>query len=411
MGRPGNSPAGGMPNGSARRLRGNGMRIPLIEHNEATEDVEDIIAAIRHAAARSEFVGGPHVERFEAAWANFCGTDNAIGVANGTDAIELTLLALGIGPGEEVLVPTNTFISTAEAVSAAGALPRFVDVDPTTLLATPDTLEAGRTGRTAAIIAVHLYGHPAGMDELSRYADRHGLALIEDASQAHGGILDTVEPHRAGSYGHAGCFSFYPGRNLGAWGDGGAVVTDDNSLARRIRSLANHGRGEERDQLRVVGRDSRLDAIQAAVLTRKLPHLDQENRQRRRLVQRYRTGLGPLADDLVQPTNPDASAWHLLVMRVGRRDSVRRMLHRAGIATGIHYPVPCHLTPAYARSGAVPLPVAEAAAHEVLSLPLWPRMPEAQVDRVVEELWRALSKPAPHRATNESRPPTQRARR
>ncbi|MGH3717111.1 MAG: DegT/DnrJ/EryC1/StrS family aminotransferase, partial [Micromonosporaceae bacterium] len=285
-----------------------------------------------------------------------------------------------------------------------GAEPRFVDVDQGTLLVTPETLEAGRTSRTAAVIAVHLYGHPADMDALSRYADQHGLALLEDAAQAHGAILDTPDPHRAGSYGVAGTFSFYPGKNFGAWGDGGAVVTDDEALATELRSLANHGRDADKHTHRVVGRNSRLDAVQAAVLSRKLPTLDAENRERRRIVERYRVALGPLAADLVEPVDPDASVWHLLVMRAGRRESLRKALARVGVDTGVHYPVPCHLTPAYAELPTPPLPVAEAAAGEVMSLPLWPGMSDQQVDRVVEQLWQALAKPAPSRLPRQWRP-------
>ncbi|MGH3738777.1 MAG: DegT/DnrJ/EryC1/StrS family aminotransferase, partial [Micromonosporaceae bacterium] len=212
---------------------------------------------------------------------------------------------------------------------------------------------------------------------------------------------------RAGSHGHAGTFSFYPGKNLGGWGDAGAVVTDDEQLAAEIRMLANHGRDDERNTHRRVGRNSRLDALQAAVLARKLPTLDSDNAARRRIVRRYRDSLGPLAEDLVWPADPDASVWHLLVMRVGRREALRRALSRAGIQTGVHYPVPCHLTPAYAQLRTGSLPVAEAAAGEVVSLPLWPRMTDAQVDRVVEELWLGLAKPAPSRTPHEWRPPVQ----
>ncbi|MGH3648630.1 MAG: DegT/DnrJ/EryC1/StrS family aminotransferase, partial [Micromonosporaceae bacterium] len=324
------------------------MRIPFNDLAAVHAPIlDDVLGDFRDIAGGSGFIGGAYVERFEESFAAYCGTRYAVGVANGTDAIELTLRALDIGRGDEVLVPANTFIATAEAVTAAGALPRFVDVDPDTLLVTPETLEAGRTARTVAVIAVHLYGHPADLDAIGRYADRHDLALLEDSAQAHGALLDVpgaarrhqAGPRRAGSYGRAGTFSFYPGKNLGAWGDGGAVVTDDAELAAELRVLANHGRDTERDSHRRVGRNSRLDALQAAVLHRKLATLDADNAARRRIVARYRAALGPLAEDLVQPTDPDASVWHLLVLRAGRRDALRRTLSRAGIATGLHYPV------------------------------------------------------------------------
>lgn len=348
--------------------------------------------AWRDVRSTGAFVGGPAVERFEADWAAFCGTAHAVGVANGTDALQLVLRALGLGPGDEVLVPANTFVATAAAVVLAGATPRFVDVDPDTLLLTADIAEAAVTPRTAAILAVHLYGQPADMDALRRVAARAGLALVEDAAQAHGA---TWRGRSAGSLGRAGCFSFYPGKNLGALGDAGAVTTDDAALAARVRSLGNHGRAAASKHLHEhVGTNSRLDGLQAAVLSAKLPRLRAWTAARRRVVARYRQELAGSPVRLVAEAADAVSAWHLAVVRVADRDAVRDALDEAGIGTGVHYPVPCHRQEAFAAlAGGLRLPVAERAAGEILSLPLSPHTTDAQVDRVCAAL-RAAAPPA-----------------
>lgn len=340
----------------------------------------EVLEVIAHAIDRSSFIGGPLVERFEEQWARYCGVSHAIGVANGTDALMLAFRGLGIGPGDEVLVPTNTFVATAEAVLAAGATPVFVDVRDDTLLLDLDDAATQVGSRTAAVIAVHLYGQPADMDAVSAFAGRHGLALVEDAAQAHGA---TWKGQPAGSSGQAGCFSFYPGKNLGAFGDAGAIVTDDGGLARRARSLGDHGRSAGSKHLHVaVGVNSRLDALQAAVLSAKLRFLDEWTGQRRRVAARYRAGLEGTSVQPVTQAPGSASAFHLQVVRTAHRDALVEALAHRGISTGIHYPVPCHLQPAFAEHRTRPLPVAETAAREIVSLPLSPSLDDSSVDRV-----------------------------
>jgi len=291
----------------------------------------------------------------------------------------LTLRALGIGAGDEVIVPTNSFIATAEAVVLAGATPRFVDVDPDTLLVTADTIAPAVNARTAAIIAVELYGNVPAMDEIARLARAERLALVEDAAQAHG---STWRGRRAGSFGVAGCFSFYPGKNLGAFGDGGAVVTDDAELAERIRSMGNHGRLAGASQVHaLVGTNSRLDTLQAAVLSAKLPRLDEWNRARRAVVAAYRRLLAP-AIGMVAVHDGVQSAFHQCVVRVPDRDRAQADLQRRGIRTSTHYRIPCHLQGPYRTFAPDPLPTAEGAAGEILSLPLFPHITERQVEHV-----------------------------
>ena len=360
-------------------------KVPFLDLTAMSRDVEEALDVVWLQAKRSSsFIGGPLVERFEREWAAYCGRDHAVGVANGTDALELTLRALNIGPGDEVIVPANTFIATAEAVVLAGATPRFADVDPGTLLATPDSLAAALTTRTVGIIIVELFGNVPRMDEIGRFARGNGLALIEDAAQAHGA---TWRGTRIGSFGVASCFSFYPGKNLGAFGDGGAVVTDDPLIAERIRSLADHGRaGHSRYLHPRVGRNSRLDALQAAVLSVKLSKLDEWNDQRRAAMDLYRRHLAP---DLVRRVElePDTqSAHHLNVVRLPDRDGIREALGRLQIETGIHYPVPCHLQEGYLGYALEPLPNAEHAAAEILSLPMFPHLSDEQIRYVCDRL-------------------------
>jgi dTDP-4-amino-4,6-dideoxygalactose transaminase len=329
------------------------------------------------------FVGGPEVERFEESFAAYCETTACVGVANGTDALELILAGLGIGPGDEVIVPTNTFIATAEAVCAVGARPRFVDVLPDTLLVDPDAVAAAAGPATAAVIAVHLFGQMADLDALFPVARRHGLVMIEDASQAHGARL---RGRRAGSVGAAAAFSFYPGKNLGALGDGGAVVTQDTELAARIRQRADHGRAPaDRHRYDQRGRNSRLDTLQAAMLSVKLAGLDSANLARRGAMDRYRRQLPPSCRPVT--THPAAeSVHHLAVIRVEDRSAVTAALERHRIGWGLHYPIPCHRQPAYLEF-AESLPVAEKAAEQILSLPMYPMITDAQVDRVCEAMW------------------------
>jgi dTDP-4-amino-4,6-dideoxygalactose transaminase len=309
-------------------------------------------------------------------------------VANGTDALHLTLRALGIGAGDEVVVPTNTFVATAEAVVLAGATPRFADVDPGTLLLTADSLQAALTPRTQAVIVVHLYGQVPDMDAIGRVAASAGLVVVEDAAQAHGA---TWRGRPAGSLGRAGCFSFYPGKNLGAAGDAGAIVTDDPVVAERLRSLRDHGRaaGSHHDHQR-VGTTSRLDALQAVVLSAKLRRLPAWTEARRRLARAYRDQLDDGPVQLVEEHPNARSVHHLLVAKVPGRELVRQRLRDAGIDTGLHYPTPCHLLGPYRQYAHGPLPVAERAAGQIVSLPLFPHMTDEQVARVCTELRRSL---------------------
>jgi dTDP-4-amino-4,6-dideoxygalactose transaminase len=344
----------------------------------------DIDAAIARVIANTSFIMGPEVRAFEDAFAAYCQARYAVGVSSGTAAIELTLRALGVGPGDQVITTPFTFIATAEAISATGATPVFADIDPATYNLNPAAVDAAITPRTRALLPVHLYGQPADITALAAIARRHGLALIEDAAQAHGA---EVNGRRVGSLGHAACFSFYPGKNLGAYGDGGAVTTDDEALAGRLRKLRDHGRVSKyvHDEL---GYGHRLDAMQAAILGAKLPHLDAANATRRRLAARYDELLAD--SDLVLPFVPEgvAPVWHLYVVRTPRRDDVLASLKAQGIEAGIHYPLPLHLQPAYRSLGQGPgsFPVAEAAAQQVLSLPLFPEMTDEQQERVAAAL-------------------------
>lgn len=342
--------------------------------------------------ATSGFIGGPLVDEFEASWADYCGRRHAVGVANGTDAIALALKAFNVGPGDEVLVPSNTFIASAEGVVMAGATPVFVDVDPHSLLVDVELLDAAVTQRTVAVLVVHLYGHIPDMDAISAFAKARGLLVIEDAAQAHGA---TWNGRPAGSFGAAATFSFYPGKNLGAFGDGGAVVLDDDDATATIRSLAFHGRDVDDRYLHpLLGINSRLDALQAGILSVKLAHLDEWTAERRRVADRYLQALTEaapeIADAVVRPNAGCESAWHLFVVRVTERDRVRSELGAAGIESGIHYPVPCHRQGAFAGGQVLSLPVAERAGSTVLSLPMFPHLTDSQVDRAAAALVSAV---------------------
>jgi dTDP-4-amino-4,6-dideoxygalactose transaminase len=340
---------------------------------------EELGLAWKSVLTHGRYVAGPEVEVFEAEFASFCGTASCVGVGNGTDALELIFAGLGIGPGDEVIVPANTFVATAEAVCRAGARPRFVDVLPDTLEMDPDAVSAAVNPGTAAVVAVHLFGQTPDMGRLLDLTRRHGLALIEDAAQAHGAGF---AGRRAGSLGHAAAFSFYPGKNLGALGDGGAVVSGDTSLTARIRSLANHGRaGSGRHHHDQRGRNSRLDTLQAAVLSAKLRHLDAHNAMRRTLMSRYREGL-PDACVLLAEHPLAEPVYHLAVVRVPRREAAIDALDAAGIGWGLHYPVPCHRQPAFRDFADGVLPVTECAAGRILSLPMSPTLTPAHVERV-----------------------------
>ena len=358
--------------------------VPFLDLATAVESMrDDLDTAWKSVLTHARFVGGPEFDEFEAAFAAYCETRFCVGVGNGTDALELILTALGIGVGDEVIVPTNTFVATAEAVCTVGARPRFVDVLPDTLQIDPDAAQAAVGPHTAAIIAVHLFGHMADVVHLSEVALRHDIALIEDAAQAHGARFGG---RRAGSVGVAAGFSFYPGKNLGALGDAGAVVSDDAELIATIRTLANHGRAAGNHHLHGArGRNSRLDTLQAAVLGIKLRRLDEENAHRRALMEMYRDRL-PVDVRAVVDHPLGEAVHHLAVVQVPDRATASAALDAAGVGWGIHYPVPCHRQPAFAEFADGPLPVAERAAEHILSLPMFPALTTAQVQRVCDVL-------------------------
>jgi dTDP-4-amino-4,6-dideoxygalactose transaminase len=364
--------------------------IPFTDLAAMTRDVRaDVEQAWARLLRSSRFIGGEAVEDFEQAWASYCGVPYAVGVGSGTDALLLTLRALHIGVGDDVIVPANTFIASAEAVVLAGATPVFADVSPDTLLMMPPQLEAAITPRTAAVIVVHLYGQMPDMDALSRSASRAGIVLIEDAAQAHGASWCG---RRAGSIGRAGCFSFYSTKNLGAFGDAGAVVTADAELAARIRSLGDHGRSRRsRYDHELIGTNSRLDALQAVVLNAKLPWLDAWTEARRSIAARYRAAFdGGGAARLVAEQPGSGGAYHLAVAKVPDRAGLRQRLAAVGIDTQIHYPIPCHQQAPYRHFTTLPIPVAERSASEVLSLPIFPHMSDAMVTRVCDAIGDAL---------------------
>jgi dTDP-4-amino-4,6-dideoxygalactose transaminase len=309
-------------------------------------------------------------------------------VANGTDALTLALRAWGVGPGDEVVTVANTFIATGEAILLCGARPVFVDVDPETFTMDPGRVERALSPRTRVIVPVHVYGHPADMGPILEVAERRGLRVLEDAAQAHGA---TLHGRRAGGLGHAACFSFYPSKNLGAYGDAGMVTSDDAAFIACVRRLGNHGAGTHRYDNVVAGTNSRLDALQAAILRVKLRHLDQWNEERRRRVEAYSRALEG-AEGLVLPRERAGarSAWHLYTLRARRRDPLRAHLEAQGIATAVHYPRPIHLQPAMSAAGGRPgdLPVSERLSEEVLSLPLYPELPLEAVERIAVEVRR-----------------------
>ena len=294
-------------------------------------------AAWNDALCDSAFVGGDAVATFEQRWADYCGVGHCIGVANGTDALELILAALGVGPGDEVIVPANTFVATAEAVVASGAVPVFVDVDPDSLLVTAAAIAGAITPATRAAMVVHLYGQIPDLEAIAAVTEAARIHLVEDAAQAHGAVRSG---RRAGGFGIGAAFSFYPGKNLGALGDGGAVVTDDEELATEVRTLANHGRGHHLLHTH-RGRNSRLDGLQAAALDIKLDHLDRWNRHRRAIHELYRERLAGRVE-LVATLDGGEPVHHLEVIRVDDRDGLRSRLGQRGIQTGIHYAHPCH---------------------------------------------------------------------
>ena len=348
------------------------------QHRSLREDLWRVWDEVLDSAG---FIGGPPVQQFEKAFAAFCETKHAVGVGNGTDALLLALKALGIGRGDEVIVPANSFVATAAGVVHAGATPVFVDIDPRTYNIDVNQIENHISPQTKAIIPVHLYGQPADISPVLELAKLYGLKVIEDAAQAHGALY---HGRRAGSMGDAACFSFYPGKNLGACGDGGAVVTSDPDLAQSLRRLREHG-GLRKYEHDVVGYNSRLDSLQAAALHIKLGFLDQRNEMRRRHAESYRELLSDITG-IVTPfvLSGVTSVYHLYVIRVetGSRTDLQDYLKDHGVQTLIHYPIPIHRTRAFAEFRKHDCPIAEEYAERILSLPMYPELETSQLEYI-----------------------------
>jgi dTDP-4-amino-4,6-dideoxygalactose transaminase len=346
----------------------------------------EIDAAIRAVIDAGAFAGGPFVAKFEEEFAAYCGAKYAVGVGNGTDALWLALLALGIRPGDEVITVPSTFMATAEAITYCGATPVFVDIDERTYTMDPGLLEAAISPRTRAIIPVHLFGQPSDMDPILAIAHRHGLPVVEDACQAHGA---KYKGRKAGALSAAGCFSFYPGKNLGALGEAGAVVTSDPNLRQKVQTLRDHGQAKKYHH-DLVGWNARMDGIQAAVLSVKLRHLDLWNQRRREHARTYAQALAALNGNVVIPTEAPYAKhiYHVYALRLRERDRVLQALTERGIGCGIHYPIPVHLQEAYRSLGLQrgSYPVAERCADAFLSLPMFPELTDEQIALVAEAL-------------------------
>lgn len=367
--------------------------VPFLDLVSQQAEVADhVLSEWQRLFSEARFVGGPEVSAFEREFADYIGVAHSVGVANGTDALELAYRALGIGQGDEVILPVNTFIATAEAVTAVGATPVFVDVDDETLLIDPQAAEAAITERTRAIVPVHLFGQTAPVEELLPAAASRGIVIVEDAAQSQGA---TSVAGRAGALGTIAATSFYPGKNLGAAGDAGAIMTGDIALADFVRNFAAHGSSAKYVHDR-VGRNSRMDAIQSVVLSAKLRRLDAWNAARATAAARYAELLADLPGVRLPGTRPgNHDVWHLYVIRVEDRDRVISELASAGIGAGIHYPTPLHLTEAYAALGyrRGQFPVAERAADAILSLPMFPHLTGEQQERVVRAVGGAARVP------------------
>lgn len=370
------------------------MKVPFVDLQVQYRTLAgELDAAVRGVCERADFVLGEEVRQFESEFAAYVGVPHAVGVGSGLDALALALRAYGIGPGDEVITTANTFIATVLAILAVGARPVLVDVDPVTYNMSPAALLAAITSRTRAVMPVHLYGQPADMDPILAAARRHNLVVIEDAAQAHGAIY---RGRPAGSFGHAAAFSFYPGKNLGAYGDGGMVVTPDPGVAEKVRYLRNYGQRVKYHHV-VVGTNSRLDTVQAAILRVKLRYLDRWNAARRAHAAAYDAGLASLP--VVRPRVADGveHVFHLYVIQVDDRDRVQAALAEKGISTGIHYPIPVHLQQAVAELGyrEGQFPVTEAAAKRILSLPMYPELLPDQIQHVTYVLAQSIGAPSP----------------
>ena len=362
------------------------MKVPFLALGEQHKILKsEILPLISYALDEAAFIGGENVVKFEEEFAEFCKTSYCVGVSSGTDALRFALIAVGIGAGDDVITVPNTFIATTEAITQVGARPVFVDIDPITYNMDVSQLEGVVTDKTRAILPVHLYGQPADMDPILEIAERYRLAVIEDACQAHGALY---KGRRCGSLGDIGCFSFYPGKNLGACGEGGAVVTNDEELAEKVRMLRNHGQ-KERYIHEMEGYNGRLDAIQAGILRIKLKKLEKWNEARRQAASYYNEVLSDIS--FITPPKEAQYAkavYHLYVILAEKRDELRQFLYSKGIETGLHYPLPLHLQKAYEYLGYEKgaFPVAEEAAKRLLSLPVFPEITQGQIEYVADSI-------------------------
>ena len=365
--------------------------VPFVDLQAQLRSIRtEVDAAVGIVIDDASFILGPEVEQFEEEFAEFCEARHAVGVDSGTSALELALRALEVGPDDEVITLSNSFVASALAILHAGARPVLVDPDPVTRNMSAETVERALTPRTKVLMPVHMYGQPTDMHPLRELADRHGLAIVEDACQAHGARYRGV---RAGSLGDVAAFSFYPSKNLGCLGDGGAVVTSDHALAERLRLLRNYGQAAKNNSAS-VGYNKRLDELQAAVLRVKLRYLDEWNAARRELAQVYEKLLGPIEGIATPPHPADVEAvWHLYVVNVERRDEVRRRLGEEGVATGIHYPIPIHRQPAFDHLGYErgSLPVAERFSATNVSLPMYAELDPASAEHVAHTLRQVIA--------------------
>ena len=366
------------------------IQVPFLDLKAHHDPIRDeVMAALNEVIDANAFAGGKFVARFEEEYARFCETKFCVGVGNGTDSLWFSLLALGVGPGDEVITPPMTFMATAEAITYAGAKPVFVDIDPKTYTIDVTKIEAAITPRTKAILPVHLFGQSADMDPILALAKKHKLVVIEDAAHAQGTLY---KGRKAGSIGQAGSFSFYPGKNLGAWGEAGAVTTSDPALRDALQMFREHGQ-KKKYHHDVVGWNGRMDGLQGAVLSVKLKYLDKANNGRRRAAVRYNQQLAG-TPGIILPVEADYGRhiYHVYAVRVGLRDTILKQLGERGIAAGIHYPVPVHLQNAYANLGYKrgDFPVSEICGDSFLSLHMYPELTDQQIDAVVGELLAVL---------------------
>lgn len=367
--------------------------IPLVDltaqYASMRSELDDAMAAV---IAETAFVGtslNRFVRGFETAFASFVGTKHCVACANGTDAIEILLRAAGIGEGDEVLVPAVSWIATSEAVTTCGATPVFVDILPGEYTIDPEAATSKVTPRTAAIIPVHLYGMPARMDALTRIAHKHHLFLLEDCAQAHGAMWDG---RQIGTFGDAAAFSFFPGKNLGAWGDAGGMLTKDDALAGTARMIAQHGQTDKKHDHQIEGRNSRMDGLQAAILSAKLRHLPAWTSARRRRAETYRRQLSGVVERVQDEPDKAQGVFHMFVLEMSNREALTQALAANGIATAVHYPTPLPLLRAYDRFGHRPgdFPVASLVAQRILSIPLYPELTSPQQEQIVSAIRRAL---------------------